>query len=255
MMEETGNEYMPREAMIKKIVGETPDIKTFSLKMARKMNFKPGQFVELSIFGVGEAPISISSCPEDELLELSVKRVGNVTNKLHEMNAGDFVQVRGPYGKGWPEAGSGDAIIAGGIGLAPLRPVVRMAGKINVFYGARTPGDLCFKGELKKWESKMNVEVTVDRGEDGWKGNVGVITALLEKKREWNGKALICGPPIMIKFAVEALKKNGVKSEDIFVSLERVMKCGFGKCGRCMFGGKYVCRDGPVFKYSEMPYE
>ncbi|MBI5158485.1 FAD/NAD(P)-binding protein, partial [Candidatus Micrarchaeota archaeon] len=243
------------KAVIRKVAVETPDVKTFSLEMEEKMRFKPGQFVELSILGIGEAPISISSCPRDELLELSVKRVGDVTNVLHELKLGDSVWVRGPYGNGWPEVEENDLVVGGGIGIAPLRPVVRRAGKISVYYGARTPEDLCFKKELKEWGKKMKVEVTVDSEGAGWNGSVGPVTALIEKAGRLDGKALICGPPIMIKFVADALKKKGVKEENVFVSLERVMKCGFGKCGRCMLGGKYVCTDGPVFKYSEMPRE
>lgn len=249
------NEFVPRRAVIMKVAVETPDVKTFSLELEEKMKFKPGQFVELSILGMGEAPISISSSPKDELLELTVKRVGNVTNALHELKTEDVVWVRGPYGNGWPEAKSEDTVIGGGIGMAPLRPVVRSVGKMNVFYGARTPDDLCFKREIGEWSEKMNVELTVDNAGAGWNGNVGLITSLIEKRKQFEGKVFVCGPPIMIKFVAEALKKKGVKEENVFVSLERVMKCGFGKCGRCMHGGKYVCTDGPVFKFSEMPRE
>lgn len=257
------NPYLPYKAVIKKIKQETPDVKTFQIE---PLNFKysPGQFLELSILGTGEAPISITSSPTREILEISVKSMGNVTKTLHELEEGDSVWIRGAYGNGFPvECLEGGEIvfIGGGIGLAPLRSLINYLidkknfKKIYVLYGARTPSDLVFKDEILLWEKEKNVEVhvTVDRGDAEWKGNVGVVGALLKKiNLGADAVSVVCGPPIMIKFVVKDLKAMNFSDDRIITSMERMMKCGIGKCGHCNIGDKYVCVDGPVFTLEEI---
>jgi len=265
------NPYIPRIAEIKNIRQETPDVKTFQILLPKDssgeiLEYLPGQFLEISLFGIGEAPISITSSPSRRDLEISVKRVGRLTESLHEAEIGDKIGVRGPYGNGFPinELKERDIIfIGGGIGLAPLRSLINFIfdkrenfGKIFILYGARTPQDLVFRDELQSWNEEKNTEVhvTVDREDEEWKGNVGVVPKLLEKIKPdlKNTMAIICGPPIMIRFTVKALMELGLRDEQIVFTLERMMKCGIGKCGHCNIGNKYVCIDGPVFSYAEM---
>jgi len=257
------NPYLSYKARIRGVKEETPDVKTFQLEPG-KFGYMPGQFLELSILGAGEAPISITSSPTRGDLEIAVKRMGRVTGALHELEAGDHVWIRGAYGNGFPVdrlEGKEIVFVGGGIGIAPLRSLINYMidkknfGKMYILYGARTPSDLVFKDEFGVWNNKKDVEVhiTVDRGDDEWSGNVGVVGTLLDKINTGPDIiSLVCGPPIMIKFVVRDLLNMNIPDEKIIFSLERMMKCGVGKCGHCNIGGKYVCSDGPVFTLEEM---
>lgn len=225
--------------------------------------FRPGQFSMVYAFGVGEVPISISGDPEAAFLEYTIRAVGGVTNALCALLPGDSLGARGPYGAGWP---LGDAegrdllIIAGGIGLAPLRPAVLRAlahreryRSLSLLYGARTPDDLLYAGLLDAWgrRSDIEVEVTVDRGASGWTGDVGVVTQLVTRAAFEPGQTtvLVCGPEVMMRAAARRLRADGIEPTDIFVSLERNMQCGIGLCGHCQLGSVFVCSDGPIFSY------
>jgi anaerobic sulfite reductase subunit B len=255
------NIYLPKQHKILKVWNETETIKTF--RVNHKISHEPGQFLEVSIFNFGEAPISISSYSK-EYVDLTIRRVGRVTNALHRLKEGDFLGLRGPYGRGYPMEemkGKGIIIVGGGCGVSPLRSVVQYIEKfqknyneIDLFLGYRSPSEIMFKKDMKQWMKKFNVHLTVDIPDKNWQYEVGVITKLLEKE-EINPKdkfVLTCGPPVMIKFVIKTLKeRKNFKDEQIYISLERRMKCGFGKCGHCMINDKYVCLDGPVFNYAE----
>ena len=243
---------------------------TIALPDGRDLGHAPGQFVEVSIFGAGEAPISISSPPTRKgEFQLCVRNVGVVTNELHKLDAGDALGVRGPYGRGFDLAefeGKDILFVAGGLGLAPLRSLIRTTlddsmrsrfGRITVLYGAKNPSELLFTNELREWEERDDVTclVTVDRGDEAWRGNTGVITTLFKKLKDVDaGKTIVavCGPPVMYKFVVLEVLMLGVSESQIKLSLERRMKCGVGKCGHCQINGIYVCQTGPVFSYSEV---
>lgn len=264
------NPYLPNLSVINDVKELTYDTKLFSLSfkdknLQRKFDYKPGQFVEIGIFGFGEAAISITSSPSTkDYFELCIKNRGDVTNKLHQMKKNDTVYVRGPYGNGFPfdEVKNKDVLfVAGGIGLAPLRSLIKEMlvhrnefGKIQVIYGAKTPEDMIFTYELKEWSKKIKVLTTVDKKDFRWEGNVGVVGTLLTniKGETENATAFVCGPPIMIKFVIQDLVKLGFKDENIITTLERKMQCGIGKCGHCNIGEKYVCIDGPVFSYKQL---
>lgn len=266
------NPYLPNPVIIKSIKRETADIKTFTVSfkdkvLNKRFSFKPGQFVEASLFGYGEAPISISSSPliKGEF-DLSIKRVGLLSSKLHSLREGEEFFVRGPYGNGFDmEVLSGRDIlfVGGGIGLAPLKGVILAIlkqrdkfGEVVLLYGAKTPSDIVFNKDLKEWSKRKDISVflTVDKEEKSWKGNVGVVTTLFKfLKADTNNRVgIICGPPVMIPFVIAELLKFKVREEEIIVSLERHMKCGIGKCGHCNISEKYVCIDGPVFTYSQL---
>jgi len=272
------NIYLPRMATIQDMRTETIDVTTFRVTIdgsdgAGKLEYKSGQFAEVSVLGVGEAPISISSSPtRPEAIEFSIRRIGELTNALHELEPMDKIGIRGPFGNSFPleeMAGKELLIIGGGIGLAPLRSVILNVfdnrakyGKINIIYGARSPQDLVFTSEYEEWQAVDNtrLHLTVDRGDEEWKGNVGLVPTFLREinPSPENTTSITCGPPIMIKFVIEALNELGFSSEHIITTLERRMKCGVGKCGRCNIGSKYVCLDGPVFtlkQLEEMPSE
>jgi len=261
--------YLPRIAVLKDKRAETPDTITFTFELPEggNLNNIPGQFLHLTVFGYGEAPISITSSPtQKDCFQLCVRDVGNVTKALHKLEIGDKVGVRGPWGNGFPIEGlkgKNAVFIAGGLGLAPLRSLInyivdnrRDYGKVWVLSGARTPKDHLFKWEWDRWSKMDRFEVltTVDRGDDTWKGNVGVVGSLLYKTdiQVENTMVFICGPPIMFRFVTMDLAKLGFKDDMIVSTLERHMKCGVGKCGHCNIGSKYVCMDGPVFTYAEM---
>lgn len=266
------NEYIPYPAIIQAIQFESLDTQTFKVrfkdrKLKDTFDYKPGQFVEVSVLGAGEAPISIaSSSTRKGFLEFTIRAVGSVTKAIHKLGVKDTIYLRGPYGNAFPfeeVKGRNLLFVAGGIGLPPLRSVINLAfdkrkdfGNIKILYGAKTPDELCFKEELKLWQkiSQTEVLLTVDTPTNGWQGNVGVVTTLWEKTTisPENSVAYVCGPPIMIKFAVKKLLESGFKTDDIYVSLERYMKCGIGKCGHCNIGDKFVCVDGPVFSLSQI---
>jgi len=220
-------------------------------------------------FGIGESAISISSDPaKPNMLAHTIHRVGTVTSALSKVRRGDLIGIRGPYGRGWPleEAVGKDICIAtGGIGLAPLRPVIYSLiarreefGRIIILYGARSPLDLLYRVELEEWSKLQNTDViiTVDRGDSTWKGYIGVVTNLFSyiKLDSRETIAMVCGPEIMMKFTVEELQRRGLTPEQIYISMERNMKCGVGVCGHCQFGPKFICKDGPVFRLPEVSY-
>ena len=266
------NEYIPYPAIIESIRDESFDTKTFKVVfedkgLAASFNYKPGQFVQLSLLGIGEAPISITSSPYNQgSLEFTIRAAGKLTRAIHELKPGDKIHVRGPYGNSFPfeeVKGKNLYFVAGGIGLPPLRSVINAVfnkreefGKIKVLYGAKTPDELCFKEELNRWQDIPDTEVllTVDKPDENWKGNVGVVTTLWDKTdiTSSNGVAYVCGPPIMIRFVIERLTRTGFRDENIYISLERYMKCGIGKCGHCNIGATFVCIDGPVFSYNQL---
>ncbi|HNR11927.1 MAG TPA: FAD/NAD(P)-binding protein [Thermodesulfobacteriota bacterium] len=261
--------FLPGAAEIIKVekLTETEKLFEFKFKNGQELGHAPGQFVEVSLFGYGEAPISVSSSPTKHgAFELAVRKVGNVTGALHRMEAGATVGIRGPFGRGFPVdeiKGKDVLFVGGGIGLVPLRSLINYVldnrqdyGRVIIFFGARSPKERLFTAELEQWKNRKDAEFfeTVDRGDDSWNGNVGVITTLFPKVDidPKNMYAVIVGPPIMYRFAIlEALSK-GITEDKIIVSLERRMKCGLGKCGHCQIQHLYCCKDGPVFKYSEI---
>lgn len=262
------NEYLPQPAVIKEIIPETPDTKTFTLQLKGKgIRYKPGQFLILSLAGFGEAPFTFASLfRRGGRLQISVRRVGALTSALHNLKAGDIVGVRGPYGNFFPLnklKKKNVLFVAGGCGIAPLRPLIQHVfknrkdyAKVEIIYGCRTPADLTYKSEFKEWSSNPDTEVslTVDTPDEKWAGACGVVCTLFPKIKLKSGNtfAFLCGPAIMIKAAIADLLKIGFKEESIYASLERHMKCGIGKCGHCYAKGKYVCLDGPNFSYAEM---
>lgn len=262
------NPLVPVVGKIIKIVDETPDVKTFHVTTDNGKPFTPmpGQLGMLSLLDVGEAMFSVTTQGPDHL-EFAIKRVGMLTDALHEAEVGQTVGVRGPYGNGFPIdlfKGKDVLFIGGGIGLAPVRSMINYCvenrddfGKLTIIYGARSPEDLCFKSDLfENWPKVKDTEVhvTVDKGDENWKGHVGFVPAFLEKinPSPENTIALTCGPPIMIKFVLQSLAKMNFAPEQIVTTLEMRMKCGIGKCGRCNIGSKFVCLDGPVFTLAEL---
>jgi NAD(P)H-flavin reductase len=256
----------PRPFVVRQNARETADTFTLSLEPRHGdgLSFRPGQFNMLYVFGVGEVPVSISGRPaRPEALTHTVRAVGAVTRALQKLSKGDVVGVRGPFGSAWPveqTPGRDVVIVAGGIGLAPLRPVLYhlvlhrgLYGRVVLLYGARTPRDLLFTRELREWRGRfdLDVEVTVDRAGAGWQGTVGVVTRLVERAPldPGNAVAFVCGPEVMIRFTLMALEKRGLPDAGVYVSLERNMKCAVGFCGHCQFGPHFVCRDGPVFRH------
>ncbi|MCL4386342.1 MAG: FAD/NAD(P)-binding protein [Actinobacteria bacterium] len=266
------NEYFPFPAIIENIKTETVDTKTFRVcftdkALADSFNYQQGQFMELSLPGAGEAPISISSSPSRKgFLEFTIRAAGKVTKSIHMLKKDDYIYIRGPYGNFFPFEeiiGKNIYFVAGGIGLAPLRSLINLVmdnrssfRHIKILYGARTPDELCFKNELKQWETISDTEVwlTVDKTGAGWSGRVGVVTELWKDTHidPTDAVSIVCGPPIMIKFAAEKLEESGFKDKDIFMTLERYMKCGIGKCGHCNIDDKFICKDGPVFTYEQI---
>jgi sulfite reductase subunit B len=262
--------FLPTFATIQSIRQLTELEKVFTLELPNNapLGHRPGQFVEVSILGVGEAPISISSSPSrsSKSFELCARKVGDVTGALHKLHPGDRIGIRGPFGRGFPiEKFRGkDLLFApGGLGLAPLRSLINqvlderaMFGRVVILYGARTPAELLFKDELKRWANRDDVEllVTVDRGDENWTGNVGVITTLFRYISVYprNTVAVTCGPPVMYRFVLMELFGKGISEGNIWLSLERRMKCGVGKCGHCQINNVYACQSGPVFSYKEI---
>lgn len=255
---------IPEKGSILSVVKETHDAKTFRVRVPHPFRCLPGQFAEISVFGFGEAPFSFSSLPSllgaDGEFEITVKKVGSVSSALHHLGVGGAVGVRGPFGKGYPLdefEGKELVIVGGGIGLAPLKPLIEIFMKklpVKLFYGARTPDDIVFGREMERWAGAgVKCNVTVDKGGSGWKGAVGVVTRLIDDSSfdPANSVVAICGPPVMIRFSILSLQKKGFSDSKIWVSLERKMQCGMGKCGHCAVSGRYVCMDGPVFRFDE----
>jgi NAD(P)H-flavin reductase len=252
---------------VMKVGRETADTYTLTLAAAdgsQNFSFAPGQFNMLYAFGAGESPISISGDPaRPETLVHTVRAVGAVTKTICGLKKGDVLGVRGPFGAPWPMAqapGQDVLVIAGGLGLAPLRPAIyhllagrQDYGSLELIYGARTPEDLLYRKELELWRGRFDfrVHVTVDAARGDWRANVGVVTNLIARARfdPVHTLALVCGPGVMMRFTVQELLSHGLKMENIYVSMERNMKCGLGLCGHCQLGPFFVCKDGPVFRY------
>lgn len=262
---------IPKIGVITDVRVDTPDVKTFrveALAGGKTFEHMPGQCAMLSIPGVGEAMFSITSSPTNHaFMEFSIKKCGCLTKWLHQMDVGQQIAIRGPYGRPFPVEtelkGQDLLFIAGGIGLAPLRSVINYVrdnrqnyGKINIVYGSRSMDDLVDYPEIEnEWcrEAGINVYLTIDRPQEGWNGHVGFVpNYVAELGFDPQGKVLVCGPPIMIKFVLQGLDKLGFERTQVFTTLEMRMKCGVGKCGRCNVGNKYVCKDGPVFRFDEL---
>jgi NAD(P)H-flavin reductase len=248
---------------------ETKDTVTLELEPCGETiaRDEPGQFNMLYVFGRGEVPISISGASGDgKTIIHTTRAVGSVTDHICSLKKGARMGVRGPYGTHWPVVESFGAdlvIVAGGIGLAPLRPAMRVAlanrdrfGRIVLLYGSRMPEDLLFRQELEAWRSRLDLEVlvTVDRGDESWRGSVGVVTKLISKATfdPEDTVAMVCGPEVMMRFTVMELLQKGVEPGNLYMSMERNMECGIGLCGHCQFGSEFVCKDGPVFRYPDI---
>jgi NAD(P)H-flavin reductase len=262
---------LPRRYRVRKTWKELADVSTMELEAleGQSMAFQPGQFNMLYAFGVGEVAISISGDPAEEgKLVHTIRDVGAVSGALASVSDGDMIGVRGPFGSAWPVAeqtGRHIVFVAGGLGLAPLRPAIyhvlnnrdQYAG-LTVVYGSRSPHDLLYAEEVRGWKSRFDteIEVTVDHAEPGWTGQVGVVTVPLDRALAGNNgaevSAFVCGPEIMMRFSVMSLKAAGVSEDKIWISMERNMKCAIGFCGHCQFGGDFICRDGPVFRHDHV---
>jgi NAD(P)H-flavin reductase len=259
---------LPQPYVVRRVTKETSDTFTLALEPEQGSDgnrFLPGQFSMLWVFGVGELPISISGDPaEHDRLIYTVRSVGQATNAFVNERVGESVGVRGPFGAGWPvEAARGCDVIlvAGGIGLAPLRPVIYHVlrnrdqyGRLVLLYGARNPRDLLYRKELAAWarQAETQVLVTVDYGGISWHGHVGVVTTLFKYARLQPSRlvAMICGPEIMMRYVTRELESHGLRRDDIYLSMERNMKCAVGFCGHCQYGPHFICKDGPVFNYA-----
>ncbi len=268
------NIYHPWPAKIIDIKIQTNSIKLFRFKIEQKIlgynfNFQPGQIIELSLPGFGEAPFAPCNAPGEKYLELCVRATGKLTNRLHEMKVGESVGIRGPFGQGWPlEKFKNESfgrknllIVVGGLGLIPLRSLIlakdRFLGKeakIQIFYGAKTPSDMIFRYEFPRWkENDIRLDLTIDQAKPDWNGKIGLVTDLFDNTPILeNALAFVCGPPVMYKGTLQKLKEKGFTDEDIFLSLERRMHCGVGVCQHCAVGPYYVCKDGPVFAYDKI---
>ena len=265
------NAYRPWPARITSIIELTENEKLFELRIVDErvreaFHQMPGQFVELSVFGVGECPISITSSPTKQgFVELCIRRAGSVTQKLHSMQCGDIVGLRGPFGRGFPVdkmRGHDVLIVAGGLGIAPVRSLINYIhderadfGKVTIVYGSRTPQDIMFRDQFEMWRHRtdFDLRLTVDRGDETWDGPVGVVTEPMKTLEidPDNTFGAVCGPPVMYKFVIEEMRRLGIGYDRIYLDFERRMKCGMGKCGHCQIGHQYACVDGPVFNYWE----
>jgi len=265
---------IPTLCKIDRIIQETPDIRTYRLKfkeesLMERFTWLPGQFVEFSLLGSGECTFCIaSSATRKGYFDCSIKRAGVVTGDIHrDLDEGEEIGIRGPYGNWFPLEelkGKNLLFVGGGIGLAPLRSLIQYAidnrndyADFTILYGARTSADLCYKEELEEWmnNKSLNLILTIDKAEDTWKENVGVVPKILEevvKPKVENTKVITCGPPIMIKYTLLSLDRLGFAPKDVITTLEMKMQCGLGKCGRCNIGSTYVCKDGPVFTYEQL---
>lgn len=259
------NPYEPIAAKITEVIEETPMIKTFKLKLEEDLEFASGQFVQLTVPGVGECPFTPSSKPgKGRNIDITVMKAGTVTEVLHRKKTGNMLAVRGPYGKGFPleELRNRELlIIGGGCGLAPLRTLIyeimenkNYYPRVVFLYGCKTSVDVLYKDSFSDWNKDMEMYRTVDNDSEDWKEDVGVVTTLLKKVKIDKEKcaAVTVGPPIMMKFATMELEKMGISDDRIYVSLEKNMTCGFGKCRHCITGHYYICKDGPVFKYRDV---
>jgi len=264
--------YLPVMAHIQHVrqISQTEKVLTITLPGGLALTHDPGQFVEVSVLGVGEAPISVCSSPSrsQESFELCVRRAGDLTGVIHSLKPGDTLGIRGPFGHGFPvkRFRGKDIIFApGGLGLAPARSLIQQVlderhnyGRVIILYGARTPSALLFQEDLTRWQRRDDVEVyiSVDHSDENWKGNVGVITTLFSKIQIYarNTVAITVGPPVMYRFVLLELLGLGISEGNIWLSLERRMRCGVGKCGHCQMNHIYTCQEGPVFSYAQIKY-
>jgi NAD(P)H-flavin reductase len=263
------NIYKSVRAKLTDVIDESPMIKTFVLEPEQSFLFKTGQFIELSVDGIGEAPFTPSSSPlVTEKLEVTVMKTGYVTEFMHHLKPGAIMGIRGPYGRGYPVSnffGKEILILGGGCGLAPIRSLLYALEdikdnlvKVILCYGSKTPEDCIYKPLFTRLNNtdKFEAHLTVDKPDEKWKGSVGVATTLLSKIKIniENSVAVICGPPVMMKFGTIRLLEIGYNDDQIYLSMEKNMSCGLGKCGHCMMGEFFVCRDGPVFTYEEIKH-
>lgn len=263
---EKENVYRPFNGKIEGVRKETEDVSLFRIRTNVPLDYRPGQFFMVSVWGAGEVPISVASLrEEDSLVELCIRKTGVVTTAIHSLSNNDAIWLRGPYGNGFPLELSSErdvVIVAGGIGMAPLRPLIQQfikdpekGRKVTLLYGSRTPEDIVFWNEVGRWKSEgIKVVLTVDKADNDWKDRVGLVTGLWHEVDADFKEALayICGPEVMIKAATRAISFFGMPDERIVASLEAHMKCGVGKCGHCYAGPKYICTDGPVFSHREI---
>jgi len=266
------NPYSPVKSKIENIIDETSNIKTFVFRPETPILFETGQFVEITVPGIGEAPFTPSSSPSvKDTLEVTIMKAGTVTEKLHQAKIGDIVGIRGPYGNGYPLEKFKNKeilIVGGGVGMAPLRSLLlTLLGQIDKYkgiklcYGTKMPEDVVYKYLFPEWAKikKLEIVKSVDRCpvESQWDGTIGLVTCLLDKVNVdlTNSVAIVCGPPIMMKFTTFKLVEQGHKPENIFLSMERNMSCGLGKCGHCGIGPYFICKDGPVFTYEQLKGE
>ncbi|MEQ8696204.1 MAG: FAD/NAD(P)-binding protein [Bauldia litoralis] len=261
---------MPQVMRVAQAQLDAPDVFTLKLEPETDLpRFTPGQFNMLTAFGVGESAISVSGDPASgDGIVHTIRAVGAVSRALTGLRAGDSLGLRGPFGVGWPMEqlyGKDVILLAGGIGLAPLRPAIyrllaerERFGEVAILYGTRSPADILFRSEVESWRQRLDVDVhvTVDHADEIWHGQVGVVTTLLPRIAFDPGRtvALLCGPEIMMRFGVQALGSVGVPDEGMYLSMERSMKCGIGLCGHCQFSPAFVCKDGPVFRYDQIRY-
>mgnify|MGYP000945242996 CR=1 FL=1 len=264
--------YMPTPARITAVKDMTALEKLFTIELPSgySLNHRPGQFVQISVLRVGEAPISISSSPgrSNGSFEVCVRRVGNVTNALHTLQPGAMVGVRGPFGRPFPVErfrGKDILFVPGGLGLAPLRSLINEVldergkyGRVIILYGTRSPAEILFRDEIAQWQQRSDLEflMTVDRADESWTGNVGVVTTLFSKIQihPRNMVAVVVGPPVMYRFVLIELLGKGIAEGNIWFSFERHMKCGVGKCGHCQMHHIYTCQEGPAFSYAEIKH-
>jgi len=264
------NAYLPVKSIVENVIEETDTIKTFVVRPERKIKFYTGQFIEFSVPGIGEAPFTPSSDPNrDEIMDISIMKAGKITGILHkEVKKGSIVGLRGPYGNWYPIEkfyNKDIVLIGGGVGLAPLRSLLFKLlseedkfNKILLRYGAKTTSDLLYRDAYNRWrkDSKLDIRLTVDKGDEQWIGNEGVVTTILEnidKEVEVEKSiGIVCGPPIMMKFTTLKLLEKNYRLENIYLSMERNMSCGIGMCGHCRIGNFHVCKDGPIFSYKQL---
>ncbi len=260
----------PSPFRVHKVRRETKDTFTLEFKAingAGRTAFAAGQFNMLYVFGLGEVPMSITGDPaEQDTIVHTTRNVGSVTAAICRLKRGDVVGIRGPFGTSWPveeAAGQDVVILAGGVGLAPLRPAIYRIllnrakyGKVSLIYGSRTPADLLYQNEIAKWRSRpdFRVEVTVDRAASAWQGSVGVVTTLIPKVSfdPQRTVAMICGPEVMMRFVARDLEDRGLQKKQIYISMERNMKCAVGFCGHCQLGPQFICKDGPIFRFDQI---
>ncbi len=276
MNQSNDNIYLPKVAILDRVTDEIEEVKTFywhfedEAEQKAFKRFRPGQFAEVSLFGIGEFPTSLPPSPTEDETFFTVRSVGSCTAALHQLKPGDRFGVRGPYGNGFPMEeyyGKNLVFVAGGIGLIPLRSCIVYALKhrekydrIQIFYGSKTPKELMYLSDLREWEKSAGIEckLTVDKEcpTEVWTGNIGVVGSLLKKADTHvpvdNTIAFVCGPPVMFRFVIQDLLALGFQEKNIVSTLERYMKCGVGKCGHCCIGVAYVCMDGPVFSYEQI---